>query len=242
MSSPGEAPAGDRPVGADDTRSSTRTRIVDTALRLFEERGFERTTMRAIAAEAGLSLGSAYYYFPSKEHLVQGFYDRMQAAHHRASADVLSATTDATGRLTAVADAWLDVAEPYHEFAGAFFRVASQPTSPLSPFSPESGPAREAATDLWRRAVAGSDLSVDPQLQERLPELLWTAHMGLVLFWVHDRSPGRRKSRELVRRAVPLLVRVLRLSRLRPVRGIVREVTDLLDTISPGGAGGSTPG
>src|SRR6266850_2650368 len=45
----------------------TRRQILETALALFRERGFEDTTMRDVAARAGLSLGSAYYYFKSKE-------------------------------------------------------------------------------------------------------------------------------------------------------------------------------
>src|SRR6185369_8080403 len=59
----------------------TRQLILETALRLFRERGYAETTMRAIAKEAGVAVGNAYYYFDSKEHLIQGFYDRNQAAH-----------------------------------------------------------------------------------------------------------------------------------------------------------------
>ena len=56
----------------------TRQLILETALRLFRERGYAETTMRAIAKEAGVAVGNAYYYFDSKEHLIQGFYDRNQ--------------------------------------------------------------------------------------------------------------------------------------------------------------------
>ena len=48
----------------------SRTNILETALRLFRERGFDETTMRDIASACGLSLGAAYHYFPSKEALV----------------------------------------------------------------------------------------------------------------------------------------------------------------------------
>ena len=68
-------PASDVP----DTKSArTRSAIIDAALRLFRERGYDATTMRAIATEAGVSVGNAYYYFESKEQLIQGFYDRAQ--------------------------------------------------------------------------------------------------------------------------------------------------------------------
>ena len=69
----------------------TRTAIIDAALQLFRERGYEATTMRAIAAEADVSLGNAYYYFKSKEHLIQAFYDRTQLEHAEAAAPLLAA-------------------------------------------------------------------------------------------------------------------------------------------------------
>src|SRR3989442_1605138 len=54
----------------------TRERILDAALKLFRERGFDQTTMRDIAAAAGVATGAAYYYFRSKEELVMAFYVR----------------------------------------------------------------------------------------------------------------------------------------------------------------------
>jgi AcrR family transcriptional regulator len=44
----------------------TRELILSTALRLFAEQGYGKTTMRAIATEAGVSVGNAYYYFGSR--------------------------------------------------------------------------------------------------------------------------------------------------------------------------------
>jgi AcrR family transcriptional regulator len=41
---------------------ATRAQILDVALDLFRRHGFESTTMRGIAAAAGVSLGSAYYF------------------------------------------------------------------------------------------------------------------------------------------------------------------------------------
>ena len=41
----------------------TRSRILEAALSVFRERGFENATMREIAVEAGVATGAAYYYF-----------------------------------------------------------------------------------------------------------------------------------------------------------------------------------
>jgi hypothetical protein len=58
----------------------TRRVIAEAAMRLFLENGYEATTMRAIAKEAGVATGNAYYYFDSKEELIQEYYARNQAS------------------------------------------------------------------------------------------------------------------------------------------------------------------
>ena len=136
--------------------------------------------------------------------------------------------TDLAARLSGVLHAWLDVAMPYQGFATQLFRTAADPRSPLSPFSADSSPARERAVATMREAVEGSSIGLDPALRPSLPHLLWLLQMGLVLFWVYDDSPGARRSRELVDGLVPLVVRVLRLSRLRVLRGTTADLLALL--------------
>jgi AcrR family transcriptional regulator len=211
----------------------TRAKIVDAAMRLFDERGYERTTMRAVASEAGVSLGNAYYYFGSKEELVQGFYARIQERHGEAARAAVEGRTGFADRLVAAELAFLEVAEPYHPFAVRFFVVAANPESPLSPFSAASAAARAASEAIYRDVVHGSDVKGDPRLLAELPGQLWLAHMGVTLRWIHDRSEHQQDTRRLVRRAAPLLERVVRLSRLRPLRPLVHEALDLVAEVVP---------
>ena len=69
----------------------TREVLVATALEMFRERGYEKTTMRAIAAQAGVSQGNAYYYFDGKDALIQQLYLRIQADHRDAALAVIRA-------------------------------------------------------------------------------------------------------------------------------------------------------
>ncbi|WP_318271846.1 TetR family transcriptional regulator [Microbispora triticiradicis] len=206
----------------------TRELIVETALRLFRERGYEATTMRAIAAEAGVSVGNAYYYFTSKEQLVQAYYDRAQASHEAACHEVFAAERSFAGRLGGVLREWVRISEPYHEFAVKFFKHAAEPSNPLSPFSAESAPARESAIALYREVVDGSAGRMDDELREELPELLWMLWMGVVLFWVHDASPGCARTHRLIDRVVPLVDRLVALSHLPGIKGVAREVIEVV--------------
>lgn len=106
----------------------TRTVILETALNLFRERGYDGTTMRAIAEEAGVALGNAYYYFRSKEQLIQAFYSRAHQEHLTASIPVLQMERDFKKRLHGVMRAKIETMEPYHRFSGILFKTASGPT------------------------------------------------------------------------------------------------------------------
>ncbi|WP_231956890.1 MULTISPECIES: TetR family transcriptional regulator [unclassified Actinoplanes] len=209
----------------------TRELILGTALRLFQERGYAETTMRAIAREAGVAVGNAYYYFDSKEHLIQGFYDQNQLAHRSAAARVFASERTFAGRLRGVLHAGIDVNAPYHAFAGTFFKTAADPSSPLSPFSPASAPSREAAIGLFREVVSSSGLRLDPQLRAQLPELLWLGWMGVILFWVHDGSPDQRRTRMLIDGAVPLIDKVVKLSRLPVMRPALHQALGLITAL-----------
>ncbi|CAL9473884.1 HTH-type transcriptional regulator BetI [Streptomyces sp. enrichment culture] len=223
--------AGDTPTKSEQTRAL----ILETAMRLFQERGYDKTTMRAIAKEAGVSVGNAYYYFAGKEHLIQGFYDRIAAEHQAAVREVLDRETELEARLAGVLKAWLDVATPYHEFAVQFFKNAADPDSPLSPFSPESEHARVEAISVHRQVLAGATKTKVPEeLRDVLPELMWLSQMGLCLYWIFDRTEGRERSYRLAERGARLTARGVSLARFRVLRPLVREVHELFTDFLPG--------
>jgi AcrR family transcriptional regulator len=55
-------------------QTSTRDRIVETALRLFSERGTASVSVRDLAEAAGVTVPGLYYHFASKAELIQAVY------------------------------------------------------------------------------------------------------------------------------------------------------------------------
>ena len=209
----------------------TRAKILETALVLFRERGYEETTMRAIAEEAGVAVGNAYYYFKSKEHLIQAFYARTHEEHVAASREVLDRERGLRERLLGVMRAKLDTIMPYHRFAGVLFKTAANPASPLNPFSEESLPVRRQATEIFGEVVAGSDTRLTAELTAELPNILWIYQAGVILYWIHDSSPRCVKSYRLMERSVKLVLRLISLFQFPLLRPFLKElltmVTDL---------------
>ncbi len=50
-----------------------KRKIYDCAIRLFEEKGFENVKVNDICTAAQVSIGTFYYYFPSKESVFLGY-------------------------------------------------------------------------------------------------------------------------------------------------------------------------
>ncbi|HWQ32642.1 MAG TPA: TetR family transcriptional regulator [Blastocatellia bacterium] len=206
----------------------TRSLILETALEMFSTRGFEETTMRAIAERAGVALGNTYYHFRSKEHLIQAFYSRVHEQHAAAAGPVLERERTLKGRLLGVMSAILDNIGPYHQFAGILFRTAADPGSPLNPFSPESETARRESIELFAEVVKGAKTKVPGDLAAELPLLLWLYQMGIILFWIHDSSPKQRKTRWLMEQTVEIIVRLITLASLPLMRPLRKSTLHLL--------------
>ena len=208
---------------------ATRDRIVDVALDLFRRQGFEQTTMREIAAKAGVSLGSAYYYFESKEDLVMAFYERaMEAMAPRIEAALKSATKFEK-RLEAILAVKFSYFQPNRAFLGALFRHAADPENRLSPFSEATRQIRERDQMYFAQAIAVSrDVRVPEDLVAQMPMLLWLYQMGLILFWIYDRSPGQRRTRALREKSLPLLVSALKMARFSLLKPLRKKVVELI--------------
>jgi AcrR family transcriptional regulator len=195
-------------------RVETRSVILETALELLTQRGYEATTMRAIAEEAGVALGNTYYYFRSKEHLIQAFYDRLHVLNRESCVPIMEREHTLKGRLLAVMRQILANMEPYHQFAGVLFRTAADPQSPLNPFSPESEAVRKESIEWYAEVLKGTKTKIPVDLAMELPTLLWLYHMGIVLFWIHDRSAKQVKTWRLMEHTVEIIARMISMASL----------------------------
>src|SRR6186997_558199 len=66
-----------RPRGQTVQGAAARERLYATAIGLISRRGYEATTLRDIANEAGVSVGLLYRYFPSKQAVIVALYDEL---------------------------------------------------------------------------------------------------------------------------------------------------------------------
>ncbi|MDT0157267.1 TetR/AcrR family transcriptional regulator [Microbacterium sp. ARD32] len=208
----------------------TRARIRDAAMRSFMQRGYADTTIREIAAQAGVSVGNAYYYFPSKTHLVQELYQQVQRDHARAAVPKLAEGTGLIDRLRIVFETGLDTLEPYRRVAPGFLAAMIAPDSPINPLARESTAAREQTRSLFQRAVAGAEHRLPEDIAERLPDALFVAFLALVMRWTYD-ADDQERTRRLLSTALRLLATALPFVRLPGVRNVTRDLLEQIGEV-----------
>jgi AcrR family transcriptional regulator len=197
----------------------TRTAILETALELFRDRGFDSTTMQDIAVAAGVAKSAAYYYFPSKEAIVTAYYDAIQTEQERLCAEIFAQTSDRRRRLEAALMTKFDLAHNDRKLLGIIFRYAGEPAHPLSCLGEATADVRQRAMRSFSDALSVERLPKD--LEQLLPLALWSLQMGLLVLFLYDSTKGQQRTRRLAAGALALTEKLLTLAKLpvlKPVR------------------------
>jgi TetR/AcrR family transcriptional regulator len=155
-----------------------RRRLLLEAVRLFGRRGYEGTSLEAVASAAGVRKQSLLYYFPTKEALLEACV--LEASHRVATAlaEALDAEQSASRKAETVIHTVFRLAEEWPEFP-LFIREASR----LGPevverFAANLEPLRVRALTFLSRGVA--ETQIRPQDPALLLFTLYTAVVGSI--------------------------------------------------------------
>jgi AcrR family transcriptional regulator len=94
-----------------EQQAQTRTRLIESAARVFARRGFQAASVEEIAEEAGYSHGAVYSNFDGKGELFLAVFEEYMAERVRELADTQAALPDDApleARARALADQWMD--------------------------------------------------------------------------------------------------------------------------------------
>jgi AcrR family transcriptional regulator len=215
----------------------TRDRIQDAALTLIRKKGFDATTMRDIAQAAHVSLGLAYHYFDSKEALALAFYGEHIARHDDETRRALATRPGLRERIEAALLIGLDVRAADRPVLLVMARTVLDAANPISLFSEETRALRARSIGLFREVAEVPEL--DDSLKEPMALALWGLHLGILLRFVHDDSPGQKQTRALVEGSAKLAAEIATMLSL-PLLESMRN--DLLEVLRGGGLLGALEG
>ncbi len=218
-----------RPRGPTAEGERTRQRLFEVASALIAEAGYEATTLRQIAEQAGVSVGNLYHHFPSKDAVALELYDRL-SEEYAARASCLPEGTWVRRVLFALRCA-IEVLEPHREtLRGLLGILLGDAEKGL--LGSVTGGSRERVMRVFERAVAEAEDAPAASLAPAIARLTYLAHMAVLLFWLLDRSPDARATKRLLATAdglapmAPTLIRTLLL--LPALRDGLRDVDAIM--------------
>jgi AcrR family transcriptional regulator len=209
----------------------TGLRILDSALALFRQEGFDKATMRDIAERAGVATGAAYYYYPSKDAIVMDFYRRSCADMQPRIEAALEKATGLETRLRELIRVKLVYFAPNRGVLRALLRNGADPKHPLSPFSPETREIRDIDIAWFRRILVDCGMRIGRDLEPQLPGVLWFFQMGVIFFWVIDESSTQARTARLLERATKSVVFLIRISALPLMRPLRKTALQLIEIV-----------
>jgi AcrR family transcriptional regulator len=210
---------------------ATAIKIMESALALFREEGFDSATMRGVAERAGVATGAAYYYYASKDAIVMDFYQRACDEMQESIRLKLEGVANLEDGLRELIRVKLTHFAPNRDVLRALLRNGADPKYPLSPFSAETKNIRDLDIAWFQHLIRQSGVRVPRDLAPHLPGVLWFFQMGVILFWVTDDSPRQSRTAKLLPLACKVVASLIRLSSLPLMRPIRRPVLDIIKIV-----------
>lgn len=174
-----------KPTSRQLRATKTRKLIYDVAVKLMDEQGFALTTIEEISKKAGVSVGTFYHYFKSKEDI---FYDLFKKADEYFE----SIVAPDLGKL---ADSGTSVSEQIVRFFCHYAtynndrgleNINQLYNTKNELFSRKGRYMQELLKELIARGQAAGELSLEPRAEEAT-DLLFIASRGMVFDWcIHN--------------------------------------------------------
>ena len=151
MNDASTAPA---PSGPGRPAPATLGRILDAALRAFGTRGYEATSLDALASELGIRKQSILYHFPSKDLLLEAVIDEAGAELVRLIEDALGTSDPGWGRVDAIVRSVFRLAGRRPELLGLLREVSRLGPPPATRLRERLDPFVERATTYLEDEMA----------------------------------------------------------------------------------------
>lgn len=199
-----------------EQKEATRRRVLDAALELFEKKGYDATTTKAIAQRAGVAEGTVFNYFETKDDIALYFLE-LEVDHAIDAVRRDTALRDAPleEKLFALVQHQLEFLAPYERFIGAAFLAALRPASKIA-FSVQALTLRQRylafVQQLIEESLPAGTMNVYAWVA---PQAFWFYYLGVLLFWLDDRSAGKARTLAFLDRTLAIGVAALRQGTLR---------------------------
>lgn len=178
-----------------------REDILDAALTLGADVGWERLTLHQVARHLQASLAQISAVFPQKDDIVDAWLDRADHAmlvqfppHSESEA---ASENSNSQRLQLAIQTWLDALAPFHKLTGEMLLYKLEPGH----FHLQAaGLLRISRTVQWFREAAELEASHIQRIGQEIA--LSSLFIGIFIFWLNDKSPQQENTRVRLHKAL----------------------------------------
>jgi len=214
-----------RPPGQTAQGAAAKKRLYDIAVKRMARHGYEMTTLRDVAKDAGVSVGLLYRYFPSKRAVIFALYDELSADYVTTTAAMRPGTWRARGLFALTSS--LDVLSPHRTtLRGLIPVLVGDPDEGL--FGEHAAFSRLRVLSVFEQAVIGAADAPPRPLAEAIGRLLYLVHLAVLLWWLLDKTAKQRATGALVQLLAGILPSAAMTLRLPFVRRFVLSVDALV--------------
>jgi TetR/AcrR family transcriptional regulator, cholesterol catabolism regulator len=159
-------------------QAARRQRVIDAAMKLAADGGYDAVQMRDVAGEAGVALGTIYRYFASKDHLLAACQVEFARAEQRRLELRPTQGDTAADRVVDVLRRATRAQERQPQLTAAMVTAISSPDPAVS------GCQREV-TAVMAGVLAGPMGDIDPKLKAEITRALSHVWFSALLGWVN---------------------------------------------------------
>lgn len=177
--------------------------ILDAALELGEQQGWDAVHLHDVARALGLTLGDIRLHYPQKDALAEAWFDRADVSLLAGPQAQGWRLLSARRRLHASLSAWLDALAPHKRLTAEMLRYKLKPEHL---HLQALGLARVSRTVQWWREAAW--LPSTGWRREMEEAALTAVYLSTVARWLADDSPGAERTKDWLYRQLGFAERV----------------------------------
>lgn len=188
-----------------ETKQATRQAILDAAIALFRAQGFDETTTRDVARDAGIAVGTLFNYFPTKEAIV------MQLVTESLEQSAARFPGRRRNGASLEEDLFLYVSTGLRGLKPlrTFLRPALDTgLSPAAGASSESHAVRAGHLEQVTQLLSEHGLAEPPSALQL--QMYWMLYVGVLSYWANDPSPKQEDTLAMLDRSIDMFVSWIR--------------------------------
>lgn len=192
------------------TKEQTRIRLLEAAVDVVSEKGFDKASMREIANRANVADATIYNYFSTKDKLLYGYCEHVQQLvmnelksiedfHEYSLREQLHQLIEMELRM------WLPAREFLQE---VFTRTYAAPTVGYELLADTKALLKVMVVDLIDASIEAGEMPEQPY-QDLLPALFWDYQTAILAYWLKDTSDEFANTTQLVDQSTEIVAQLL---------------------------------